>query len=54
MALSEYSHIGVEIYEGATQLGEVGAGIGFWPREFQIVVSYEWSNLFFFKVHGKS
>ena len=37
VALSEYPHIDVEIYERASQLGEIGAGIGIFPREFRIV-----------------
>jgi hypothetical protein len=34
VALSEYPHIDVEVYEGATQIDEIGAGIGFFPRGF--------------------
>jgi hypothetical protein len=36
VALSEHPHIDVEIYEGASHLGEIGAGIGILPREFRI------------------
>lgn len=34
VALSKYPDIDVEIYEGASELAEVGAGIGIFPRMF--------------------
>jgi len=33
VALMRYSDIDVEIFEGAKHIGEVGAGIGVYPRE---------------------
>ena len=32
VALMQYPDIDVEIFEGASCIGEVGAGIGVWPR----------------------
>ena len=32
VALMQYPNIDVEIFEGASRIGEVGAGIGVWPR----------------------
>ena len=43
VALSEYPHIDVEVYEGASQLGEIGAGFGLFPRESPDIV-FERSN----------
>ena len=38
VALSKYPEIdGVDIYEAATHYSEVGAGIGIWPRVWQIL-----------------
>lgn len=34
VTLSKYPDIDVEIYEGASSLAEVGAGIGLFPRKF--------------------
>jgi len=33
VALMQYSDIDVEIFEGAKHIGEVGAGIGVYPRK---------------------
>ncbi|KAJ7464344.1 hypothetical protein FB451DRAFT_1352780 [Mycena latifolia] len=37
VALSQYPDIDIEVYEAATTLAEVGAGIGIWPRPWQII-----------------
>ncbi|KAJ7135676.1 hypothetical protein C8R44DRAFT_696002 [Mycena epipterygia] len=37
LALSQYPDIEVEIYEAASILAEVGAGIGIWPRPWKIM-----------------
>ncbi|KAJ7115024.1 hypothetical protein C8R44DRAFT_676103 [Mycena epipterygia] len=37
LALSQYPDIEVEIYEAASTLAEVGAGIGIWPRPWKIM-----------------
>ena len=39
VALSKYPHIEVELYEGASQLSEIGAGVGLFPRESSNIVS---------------
>lgn len=38
VALSRYPDIDVEIYEGASELAEVGAGIGIFPRMFCLLL----------------
>ncbi|KAG6844819.1 hypothetical protein H0H87_003386 [Tephrocybe sp. NHM501043] len=37
VALSAYSDIDIEIYEAAAELAEVGAGIGIFPRPWEII-----------------
>ncbi|KAF5379482.1 hypothetical protein D9615_006637 [Tricholomella constricta] len=37
VALSAYPDIDVEVYEGASELAEVGAGIGIFPRPWEII-----------------
>ncbi|KAF8991048.1 hypothetical protein BDQ17DRAFT_1287752 [Cyathus striatus] len=37
VALSQYPDIDVEIFEGASKLAEVGAGIGIFPRPWEII-----------------
>ncbi|KAJ3503878.1 hypothetical protein NLJ89_g8235 [Agrocybe chaxingu] len=37
VALSRYPDIEVEIFEGAKELAELGAGIGLWPRVWEII-----------------
>ncbi|RDB27667.1 Salicylate hydroxylase [Hypsizygus marmoreus] len=37
VALSDFPDIEIEIYEGAAQLAEVGAGIGLFPRPWEII-----------------
>ncbi|KAJ7097196.1 hypothetical protein B0H15DRAFT_33887 [Mycena belliarum] len=37
VALSQYPDIEVEVFEGATTLSEVGAGIGIFPRPWKII-----------------
>lgn len=39
VALSKYSDIQVDVYEAAGQFSEVGAGIGMWPRTWNIMES---------------
>jgi hypothetical protein len=34
LALSRNPDIEIDIYEGATKITEVGAGIGFWARQY--------------------
>jgi hypothetical protein len=47
VALSQYPDIDVTIYEGATKLTEVGAGVGLFPRTsqpFQFYFSFQLSR----------
>ncbi|KAL1666581.1 hypothetical protein GGF50DRAFT_50279 [Schizophyllum commune] len=37
LCLAQYPDIDVTVYEGASRLAEVGAGIGFWPRPREIL-----------------
>ncbi|KAJ6614102.1 hypothetical protein B0H10DRAFT_175574 [Mycena sp. CBHHK59/15] len=37
LALSKYPDIEIEVFEAATTLAEVGAGIGVWPRPWKII-----------------
>ncbi|KAF8624142.1 hypothetical protein AX17_007205 [Amanita inopinata Kibby_2008] len=37
VALSRYPDIEIEVFEGAAQLAEIGAGIGFFPRPWKIL-----------------
>ncbi|KAL1714947.1 hypothetical protein EV715DRAFT_180355, partial [Schizophyllum commune] len=37
LCLARYPDINVTVYEGASRLAEVGAGIGFWPRPRDIL-----------------
>ncbi|KAL1673917.1 hypothetical protein EV122DRAFT_221733 [Schizophyllum commune] len=37
LCLARYPDIDVTVYEGASRLAEVGAGIGFWPRPREIL-----------------
>ncbi|KIY46831.1 hypothetical protein FISHEDRAFT_46510, partial [Fistulina hepatica ATCC 64428] len=37
IALSKYPDIDVDIYEGASKISEIGAGIGLWPRPWCII-----------------
>jgi len=36
LALSKYPDIEVVVYEAAAKFGELGAGIGVWPRELRL------------------
>lgn len=40
VALAKYDDLDVIIYESAKQLGELGAGIGVWPRTFAFDTQY--------------
>lgn len=45
VALSKYSDIEVNVYEAATRFGEVGAGLGLFPRELNAMIGFSQSNL---------
>jgi len=34
----QYPDIDVEIFEGASRIGEVGAGIAIWPRKLKLLM----------------
>ena len=37
LILSRSPHITVDVYEAASQIKEIGAGIGMWPRTWKIM-----------------
>lgn len=38
LAAAQHSNISVEIYEAASQFSPIGAGIGIWPRVWEILM----------------
>lgn len=38
VALSKYPDIDVEVFEAARQFTEIGAGLGIWPRDFEVQI----------------
>lgn len=39
LAASKHSHIAVEVYEGSSSFSSFGAGIGLWPRTWNVLTT---------------